>query len=107
MPDIKEILETLKDGIIDLASKTVKDYVDDAKKDGLNILHNMQDDLDSWHKDFLHGRISEAELKSLIKGQVTTLKFQKLKATGIAKIQLDKFKVGVTELIIQTITSIL
>ncbi|MEN0052154.1 MAG: hypothetical protein AAGC65_00725 [Mucilaginibacter sp.] len=105
--NFKNILQTLKNGIVDIAEKDLKDFVADATADGQEMLSELKDDLKDWTKQFVAGELKEDELADLVKGQVDLLKLVALKEAGLAEIKVDQFKSDVTDLIISTITGLI
>lgn len=104
--DFNSIFNTLKSGIISLAKSTATDYFNNIKDAGLKLADQMKDDLASWTKQYQDGELSKSDLEDLVKGKVTDLKLEALEGEIKAKVELDKFKSGLVDLITTTVTSI-
>lgn len=105
--NFEEVFAQLKQGIEQLAKKNVKDYIKQANSDGQKILSMMEDDLKIWTAQLANQEMSKADFRDLVLGQKDTLKIVSLKEAGLAAVQADRFKQGVFELIINTLTSVI
>ena len=105
--NFEEVFNGLKKSIGDLAQKTFKDYVSQARADGQKILDLLRDQLKDYTRQFAENEISAMEFKDLILGQKDELEVVALKQAGIAAIEADKFKAGVLDLIVKTITGLI
>jgi hypothetical protein len=105
--DFANVLNTLKNGVITLAEKDLKDYVASATKDGQAVLDTLQDDLKNWTQELVSGQLSEDDFKDLVLGQKDELEMVALKEAGLAEIQVDQFKIDVFNLITTTICALI
>lgn len=105
--DFQQIFATLKSGVIDLAQKTGKEYADQATEDGKRILETMKEDLALWAQQLKNGQITPEELEFLLGTKEAVMKMVALKQAGLAQIQIDKFKDGLTSLITQTLSAVI
>jgi len=105
--DLKSLIDTLKQGVIDLAKKTLKDYEQQASTDGQQIVDCMKDELQSWSDDLKSGKIDSDDLKDLIAGQEDLFKMEALEQAGVATIEIDKFKSSLIDLVTNTLLSII
>jgi hypothetical protein len=105
--DIESIFNTLKTGIVDLAKKSAAGYVEQAKTAGQATLNAMKEELQTWTTQLKNGEIDEDDLKDLIAGREDLIKLEALKQAGIAKIELDKFKNGIIDLVTKTLSSVI
>ncbi|HXS37227.1 MAG TPA: hypothetical protein VN721_11040 [Flavipsychrobacter sp.] len=105
--DLQSLTNTLKQGVIDLAKKTLKDYEDQAKADGQQTIDSMKDELETWGEELKSGQIDSDDLKDLIAGQEDLFKMTALEEAGVAAIEIDKFKSGLIELVTNTLLSII
>lgn len=109
MPDIdfNALFNTLKIGVTQLATTSLKDYVNQAKTDGENILNTLKGNIEEWANQLKNKEITPDELEFLIGSQEANLKMVALKQMGIAVAEMDKFKKGIIELITKTLTGII
>lgn len=109
MPNLNfnALFDTLKNGVISLAGKTAKNYINQAKEDGLRLLDHMKNDLQTWAEQVKNGKMKIDELEDMVKGQVVTVELTSLKQVGIAEIEIDKFKNELVNLISETIGKII
>ncbi len=105
--DLKSLIDTLKQGVIDLAKNTLKDYEQQASTDGQQIVDCMKDELQSWSEDLKSGKIDSDDLKDLIAGQEDLFKMEALEQAGVAAIEIDKFKSSLIDLVTNTLLSII
>ena len=105
--DFSGVFETLKSGVIDLAKGTINDYVTQATQEGQNALDEMKTDLETWSKSLATGDMDIEDLKFLIAGRKEITEMRGLEQLGIAQIQLDKFKNGIVDLIVNSISKML
>ena len=104
--NIQEILKQLKTGIGDLAKSTLKNYSEQAIKDAETLLSNMEADLKTWTAQLERGDLSTADFKDLVLGQKDLIKMVSLKQAGLAQIQIDQFKKGVLDLVVNTLSAL-
>jgi hypothetical protein len=105
--DFASVLTTLKNGVITLAEKDLKDYVASATKDGQAVLETLKADLKNWTQELVSGQLTEADFKDLVLGQKDELEMVALKEAGLAEIQADQFKIDVFNLITSTICALI
>ena len=104
--DFKNILETLKGGVKDLAESTLKDFIASATADGQAIIASLQDDLEKRTQELADKKITKEDFEFLVLGQKDLVEMIALKQAGIAEIQAEKFKNGVFDLITNTVTGL-
>ena len=105
--DFSELFDTLKTGVVDLAKGTVSNYLSQATQEGQNALDEMKTDLEAWAKAIATGDMGIEDLKFLIAGRKEITEMKGLEQLGIAQIQLDKFKNGIVDLIVNRISVML
>ncbi|MDN3547690.1 hypothetical protein [Mucilaginibacter aquaedulcis] len=105
--NFKNVLETLKNGITDLAEKNLKDFVAGATADGQAILDGLKNDLQQWTEELAAGQLSKDDFSELVKGEADLLKLVALKQAGLAAIRVDQFKSDVVNLITSTIVGLI
>lgn len=105
--DFKNVLETLKNGVKDLAEKNLKDFIASATADGQAIITDLQDDLETWTLQLASGEISKDDFTFLVLGQKELIQMIALKQAGLAQIAADRFKNDVFNLITNTIVGLI
>ena len=106
-PNFEEIFTQLKSDIINLAQTTIKNYVNEAKTDGQNILDKMKEKLARWTTQLANGELKTDEFEWLVDSQKDLLVMSALKDAGLAEIRADQFKAGVLNIIVDTIFHLL
>jgi len=107
MADIKSILSTLEQKIIDLAKQTFQDFTTEAITDGKDILTTVKDDLVRRTQLLADQKITAKEFSDLMLGDEAIVQMAALTQKGLAKAKVDAFKTGVFNLIIGTVTSLI
>ncbi len=105
--DTEALINTLKHEIIALAESTVKEYATQAKQDGLNVVTAMEGKLKKWAAQLAEGVINIDEFQFQLGTEEALLKMTALKQAGLAAIQVDKFRNGLTDIIIKTVSSLI
>jgi hypothetical protein len=105
--DFSTVIITLKDGIVGLAEKDVKDYIAVATTDGQSVLNALEVDLKTWTEQMADGSLSKADFEDLVEGQKDELELVALKQAGLAEISVDQFKNDMFNLIKTTITALI
>lgn len=105
--NFEEIFATLKDGVAALAKETVTEYAKQATAEGQKALTGMKSDLQQWHAQAASGELEKEDLKFLIAGKKELTEMKALLQLGIAKIQLDKFKSGLLQLVVNSIGKVI
>lgn len=102
--NFQDIFNSLKQGVSNLAETSLKNFIGQAKSDGQNILDSMKDNLQNWTTQLANGEISPADFKFLVLGQKDLLEMVALKQAGLLLVQIDEFRNGVLNLIVNTVT---
>jgi hypothetical protein len=105
--DFANVLNTLKNGVINLAETDVKDFVAQATQDGQAILATLNADLQTWTQQVANGQLSASDLADLVLGQKDEIEMVALKQAGLAEIEVDQFKADVFNLITTTLTALI
>ena len=105
MPDVnfQQIIDNLKNGVINLALSSFKQYTNEAKTDALQLLEDMKVSLEKWTIQLAKGELSKADFEFLVLGQKDLLEMNALKQAGLALIEADQFKTNLLNLISNTI----
>lgn len=103
--DLANILKTIKEGIIEIASTSLKDFSQEAIADGHAIINSMEPKLKKWTHEVAEGKMTPEDLKDLVLGEKDNMQLIALKHKGLAMIRADKFKADVLNLVINTVTA--
>ena len=105
MPKINftDIFQQLKANVLNLAETNVKEFASSAKKDAQKILDTMKSDLKQWAQQLADGEITKKEFEFLVRTEKDSFKMEGLKQKGLAKVEIDKFRNGVINMITDTI----
>ena len=98
--DIGSIFKSVEDQSKALAEKLFKQYIHQALSDVRDFLERSKDDLKRWVEDLVRGDLDKDEFESLIKGQADVAEMRALKQAGLAAVQIDTFKNGVVDIIV-------
>lgn len=104
--DFQSIIDTLKGNIIKLAEKNFKEYKNEAKNDGLELLNTVKNNLKTWTTELAEGALSKDDFEFLILAQKELIEMNALKHAGLALIKIDQFKTSVLHQIIDTVFSL-
>jgi hypothetical protein len=103
MFDFDSLFNTIKDGTADLAKETFKGYKEDALEDARAFLEKIKNDAKRWANLAASGDLTADELVYLMKGKEALLEMVALKRAGLALVQLDKFKSGLINIVVDGI----
>ena len=106
-PDIAAIFKKLVNDIKDLSIMSLKKYKDEAKKDSVELLNTIEEDLKRWIILLADGKLTTRDFEWLIKSQKDTIEMSALKLAGLNLIRVDEFKSAVFNLIVDTIFDII
>jgi hypothetical protein len=98
-----EIFEKLKEDIANLASSTLKNYVNDAKTDGLKMLESMKEKLQKWTQLLADQKLTTSDFELLVNSQKDLIEMACLKQAGLAAIRVEQFKSSLFNLVVDTI----
>lgn len=106
MADFNEILNTLKEQIVDLAKGTLRKYRDEAIADGKLLLETMKEDLKRWTVMLAEDKLTTEDFEWLVNAQKDTIKMEGLKQAGLALVRIDQFKNSLLNLFVDVIFDI-
>lgn len=109
MADInfQQILDKLKDEVINLALSTFNKYKNEAKTDALQLLDELKENLKTWTFQLAEGKLSRADFEFLVLGQKELIEMNALKQAGLALIKADEFKNNLLNLITSTVLGLI
>ncbi len=105
--DFESLLKNLKDNIGSLAVSTVKEYADQAKTDGLNMIETLKTDIQNWSQQVIEGKLSKDDLEFLVMSKKELIQMNALKQAGLALVKIDEFKNGVLTLIVNGLIALI
>jgi len=102
MPDFDEFLDVLKDEIVDLAKTHLEEARGLAVQDAEAFLDESKDDLKRWTHLMEAGTLSEADVKSLVRGKKDVAEMKALKQAGLAAVEIDRFRNALLDRVVGT-----
>jgi hypothetical protein len=105
--NFQQILDKLKDEVIDLALSTFEKYKNEAKTDALMLLDELKGNLKTWALQLADGKLSRADFEFLVLGQKELIEMNALKQAGLALIKADEFKNNLLNLITSTVLGLI
>ncbi|KNG93593.1 hypothetical protein [Pseudaestuariivita atlantica] len=93
-------LEAVRDGVVVLAKNTVNDAVSQAQNDAQAFIAKTETRLKRWGDALADGVIDLDDFEFLVGGQRDLAQLHALKAIGLAKAQLERFRQGLISLIV-------
>ncbi|HTB07718.1 MAG TPA: pYEATS domain-containing protein [Bacteroidia bacterium] len=105
--DVQLIEKTIYIGIIQLAKDSLKDYLPQAEVDAQKISYAIKNDIQTWATQLAVGAITADDLKFLLRGNQEIVEMVALTQAGIKAIQLDQFKESVSNLIVNTLNTVI
>ena len=103
MANFDEILKDLKDNALELIKSTLLDFKDQAREDVNDFLNATKDKLERWTTGLAKGELTKEDFKWLLESQKDLLVMNGLKQAGLAKIQIDKLKNAIVNMIVDTV----
>lgn len=95
MSKFDDLLESIKDGIVDLAKKEAKGFLEETRKDGEAFLKVIAEDLKRWSELVAKGKLTVDEFEFLLGANRDLAKMKALKAKGLAKARVDRIVDGI------------
>jgi len=105
--DFESLLKNLEDEISSLAVSTIKEYADQAKTDGLNMIETLKKDIQSWSQEVIEGKLNKDDLEFLVMSKKELIQMNALKQAGLALVKIDEFKNSVLTLIVNGLTALI
>ena len=90
---------SVEDGVKALAKNTVREAVDQAEADAKAFLNDSKDAMRRWGDALADGKISKDDFEFLLGGQKDLAKMHALKAAGVSKTRLERFRLGLISLV--------
>ena len=97
---------SLKTGVVSVANTSMQDYLSQAKADGQTAITTMKADLQRWAQEVENGALTAEDLGFLLKGETALDEMMALKQAGLAKVEIDKFKDSLINMILGTLANL-
>lgn len=107
MPDTDELLDALRDEIMDLAKTHFDDLVDEAVEDAEAFLDDSKEDLKEWTTLLANGDLTQDEYRSLVEGKKDLAEMKALKRAGLAAVRVDRFRDALVDRVVDTASRLL
>ncbi|KAA6438436.1 hypothetical protein FEM33_17265 [Dyadobacter flavalbus] len=102
--DFNQLYDSLKSGVETVAKESLNSYVSQATKDGKNALQDIKTNLQRWAVEVETGALTKEDLQFLLQEETALDELTSLKEAGLAAVQIDKFRNGLINMIISTVT---
>lgn len=107
MPEFDDLLDALKDEIVNLAASHFDEYREQAITDGESFLNTTKDDLKHWTRLMDEGELSPQEFQSLVRGKKDLAEMNALKQAGLAAARADQFRDAIVDRVVDTAAQVL
>ena len=104
--DYQAVLVTLKDGVTDLATTNVHNYLNEAKADGLKMVDSLKTDIHNWGLELAAGKMSANDVEFLVMAKKELIQMNALKQVGLGQVKVDEFKNSILRLIVNTLVNV-
>ncbi|HEX3043488.1 MAG TPA: hypothetical protein VHY08_01935 [Bacillota bacterium] len=101
--DFKAIFETILKKCEELAKSLGWDLADSATKDIIAFLEKNRVNLRKWSESLEKSEITNAEFKSLLKGEMDLAEMICLKNAGLSLVKIDELKAKLVQIIIENV----
>lgn len=102
----EEFSMAVETGAKELAQNLFENWLDEAKDDAEDFIELSRSKLPKWTEALALGYINKAEFALLVRGLEALIQLNALKAKGLAKQKLEKFRVGLISLVIKSAFSV-
>lgn len=102
-----QFLESVKNGVADLATTEASGFVDAARRDGEAFVDATKEDLLVWTRQLADGLLSKDEFEFLVKGKKDLAKMEALTQAGAGAAKVEKVRTGVLNIVLSSALSML
>lgn len=102
MSQFNDFTESVKEGAKELAREVFGDFEHEAKEDVEAFLERSKEDLQRWTKLLAHGELSQQEFRDLVEAKKSLAEIHLLTQQGVALTKLERFKNGLTDLVVDS-----
>jgi hypothetical protein len=107
MANFNELLNEIKAGIGELATKEAKDFVSETKADGDAFLKEIAADLRRWTDLVARKKLTTDEFEFLLGAKRDLAKMKALTKRGLAKARIDRIVDGVLGIVVDSVAKLL
>lgn len=107
MPDVDEILDSLRDDVVDLAETHFEDLREQAIRDSHAFLEETEEDMKRWSRLLQKGDLSKDEFRALLRGRKDLAEMEALKQAGLTAARADSFRDALVDEVVETVASLL
>jgi hypothetical protein len=100
MAKFDDLLNELKDGLLQIARTEAVGFVEQAKSDGQAFLTALEADLKTWTEQLAAGQLSPNDFKFLVQGKADLARMNALTQAGLASVRIDRIRSAMIDLII-------
>ena len=100
MADFEDFMKAILEGIKEIAGKNLKEFKEEALKDGEDFLELTKDDLKRWTKLLAKGDLTKDDYEFLVLGRKDAMEMLLLKRKGLSLIRIERFRNKLVDLII-------
>lgn len=103
----EEFLSTAGGAIAELAKTIFNEAKSEAEEDAKELLAFSKAKLPKWSEALAKGLIDRDEFSLLVKGLVARAELNALKAKGLARQRLERFREGLVSIILRTVSGMI
>jgi hypothetical protein len=104
---LSQVFEKVLKKVPDLAQEILGGYVEEALIDSRAFLEGVEKKLIEFRDQYQREEITLEEFKWLVRGLLNLVKAQALSEAGVAQVRITHFWIGLLELVIKAMISIL
>jgi len=104
MANFRDFSNILKDDLIELGKKELKENADALVKDGQDYIKEIEEDLKMWTQQLAVGEMSVDGFKMAVAGKAELAKMKAITQIGLKEINIDKLKQGILNTVVATAT---
>jgi|CXWL01.1.fsa_nt_gi hypothetical protein len=97
-----QFIETVKTGTAEIARQEASRFVDEVRRDGMSFLSDSQVMLMRWTDQLAKGTLEKDDFEFLVKGLRDLAKMQALTEAGLAAAKIDRIRVAIERLIVDS-----
>jgi hypothetical protein len=100
MAQFDDFIDAVREGAQQLAVGSLRDLAKEARHDADAFLQKTRKDMQNWTKLLAAGDLTKQDFTDLVKAKVALAEIHALTQTGIALADLDRFRSGLVNLVI-------
>ncbi|MCY7422236.1 MAG: hypothetical protein LH478_10905 [Chitinophagaceae bacterium] len=103
--DFADLFEHLKDQAVTLASISLEQYENEAKKGALLFLNEIKEKLARWTLLLADHQLTTDDFEWLVNSQKQLMEMHALNQAGLTTIRVEQFKNSVLNMVVDTVFS--